>query len=162
VLVVAAFVLIGGGAAVLFLRWHLGLSLEALAELAAEQLLGPTGPTRKRTSPDPGRVVPSPGLRNCHVSLSGTGRNQVSSGSMEGRPGHFLAIAGHGDRVTITLSCPTGGSAEPSPHRTERSASIDRFHWDETPTHASTRLGLRWTHPRGDQDEVTLHWQVRR
>jgi hypothetical protein len=159
-LALAVVATLGAG---VFLSWHLDLAPDEVVELALDELSDPFGPTRKRARPAPREspwVVPSPGLRNCRVLLSAYGNNQVSLGSHE-QPGHFIAIAGHGDRVVVTLACPACGRVEPAAHRSDSTTTVDQFHWEVAPDHSSTTLKLRWLHPRGDQDEVVLHWEVR-
>jgi hypothetical protein len=144
----------------------LDLSAEELLDLAVRELSDPfAGGGKKRKSPMTAStspyVVPSPGLRNCRLELTALGDNQVSFGSIDGRPGHFLAILRGGDRVKVAVACPVRGKVEPAAERSESTTFADRFSWDVRPTVSSTTFGIRWLHPTGSQDEITIHWEVR-
>lgn len=143
----------------------LDLSAEELLDLAVRELSDPFAGRKKRRSPMTAStspyVVPSRGLRNCRLELTALGDNQVSFGSIEGRPGHFLAILRGGDRVKVAVACPVQGKVEPAAERSESTTFADRFSWDLRPTVSSTTFGIRWLHPSGSQDEITIHWEVR-
>lgn len=159
VLAVLALTAVGLGVA-------LNLSAKDLLELAVEELSAPFRDSPKRrkaqsSAASSPHVVPSPGLRNCRLELTALGHNQVSFGSIDGRPGHFLAILGGRDRVTVSVACPLHGTVEPAAIRSESTAFAERFSWDVAPTASSTTFGIRWLHRSGSQDEITIHWEVR-